>query len=278
MSTRKITSLTLLISFILLMLTSIMLYIAPHGRVAYWSDWHLWGFSRSEWVNLHLNLGVLFLVAFVFHFFFNLKVITAYLKNKAKELRFFTASFNLAFILTLTVCIGTYFMLPPMSLVLGLGEYISERADMKYGEPPYGHAELSSLKIFAKRVNLDLNKVRDLLDMKGIKVAGDSETIGDIARKNKMTAKELFEIMQPAIIPPPAGSSFPDAPPPGFGRKTLADVCAEYNLHIPAILHALNKNNVEADPDMTLREIGETNDMEAMAVFEILHEAASGTE
>ena len=39
----KITSLTAFLSFIFLLITSIVLYVVPHGRVAYWSDWRLWG-------------------------------------------------------------------------------------------------------------------------------------------------------------------------------------------------------------------------------------------
>jgi len=33
---RKITAMTMFVSFILLVLTSVILYIVPHGRVAYW--------------------------------------------------------------------------------------------------------------------------------------------------------------------------------------------------------------------------------------------------
>jgi hypothetical protein len=39
MKLRKITSLTALLSFVLMLVTSIILYIVPQGRVAYWADW-----------------------------------------------------------------------------------------------------------------------------------------------------------------------------------------------------------------------------------------------
>lgn len=275
MNIRKITSLTLFHSFVLLMLTSVILYIVPHGRVAYWSDWHLWGISKTEWGNLHINLGVLFLIAFVFHLYFNFKVIMAYLKNKAKELRVFTGSFNAAFLLTLLVCIGTYFMIPPMSYVIDLGNAITEKADVKYGEPPYGHAELSSLKIFSKRVNLDLNRAKELLDIAGIIYSGDKQPIGEIAKANKLTPKDMYEIMKPAEIKPEPGSSFPDAPPPGFGRNTLADICAEYNLHLPEILRALQNNNIKASAENSIKDIAEQNGQEPMNIFEIIYTAVT---
>ena len=54
MKIRKITSLTALVSFLLLILNSVILYIVPQGRVAYWSDWHLWGLNKTEWGNQHI--------------------------------------------------------------------------------------------------------------------------------------------------------------------------------------------------------------------------------
>jgi hypothetical protein len=105
----------MLVSFVLLILTSIILYIEPQGRVAYWSDWRLWGLSKTQWGDLHLNLGALFLLAGIFHLVYNWKAITAYLKDKARQLRIFTANFNLAVAVTLFVAAGTLLDIPPMS-------------------------------------------------------------------------------------------------------------------------------------------------------------------
>ena len=63
MELRKITSLTLLLSFVILVLTSIVLYIVPEGRVAYWSDWRLLWLSKTQWGDIHTNSGFLFLAA-----------------------------------------------------------------------------------------------------------------------------------------------------------------------------------------------------------------------
>jgi hypothetical protein len=55
----------------------------------------------------------------------------------------------------LVVGVGTYFQVPPMSTVIDFGESFKDAAAEKYGEPPYGHAELSSLKVFVKKMNLE---------------------------------------------------------------------------------------------------------------------------
>ena len=47
MNIRRITSLTALLTFILLILTAVILYIVPQGRIAYWANWQLWGLSKT---------------------------------------------------------------------------------------------------------------------------------------------------------------------------------------------------------------------------------------
>jgi len=113
MSVKKITSLTALLSFIVMAFTGIILYITPQGRVAYWSDWHLFGLTKSEWGDIHIGTGVLFIIAIGFHIWYNWKMILAYLKDKAKNLKIFTKDFNIALILTVVFVAGTYFQAPP---------------------------------------------------------------------------------------------------------------------------------------------------------------------
>ena len=73
MNMRKTTSLTALLSFILLMITIVVLYIVPQGRVAYWADWHLWEMGKEKWGNLHINFGLLFLLSVFLHVLRGLK-------------------------------------------------------------------------------------------------------------------------------------------------------------------------------------------------------------
>ena len=67
MNVRKITFLTALLAFTFLFITSIVLYIVPQGRVANWADWRLLGMSKTEWGNVHVNMGLLFIVSILLH-------------------------------------------------------------------------------------------------------------------------------------------------------------------------------------------------------------------
>ena len=274
MNIRKITSMTMFISFLFLVLTSVILYIVPQGRIAYWADWHLWGLTKVEWGNLHINLGFLFLFAGLLHMYYNWAPIKAYMKNKSRELKVFTPSFNVALLLTLIVGLGTYFEVPPMSTVINWGESIKDTAAEKYGEPPYGHAELSSLKLFAKKQNLDLDVAMELLEKANMKVTGSSDTLATIAAVNKVSPREVFTVIKSAEMVKEEGAtvSFPDSPMSGFGNKTLAALCSEYNLMFPVVRRGLAQKGVEVKAEMTIKEIAAANDKEPMAIFEILHE------
>lgn len=274
MHLRKIASLTALISFVLEMLTSVILYIVPQGRVAYWSDWRLWGLSKTQWGSLHVNLGLLFLIAICLHIYYNWNPIVAYLKNKGAELRVFTKDFTVALLLTLVFSLGTYWELPPFSTIISIGEQIKEAAAKKYGEPPYGHAELSSLLTFSKKVELDLDASLTRLAAAKIRVTDPGQSIADIARMNNLNPKAVYQ----AMLPPEQagqGKTLPTSPPAGFGKKSLADICQAYNLDIKAVLQGFADRRITAREAMSIKEIAAENNTSPMDIFELLRQVAN---
>jgi len=185
----------MLLSLVVLAVNSIILYVVPEGRIAYWADWRFLGLTKGDWGAQHTTVGVLFLIAGILHIFYNWKPIVAYMKNKARQIRIFTGSFNVALAVTAIFIVGTYYNIPPMSTILQISESVKDTAATEYGEPPYGHAESSSLKMFAKRENLDLEKSIRLLREAGLVVNGAEDTIKDIAGQNKLSPKAIHEIV-----------------------------------------------------------------------------------
>jgi len=272
MKMRTIISMTLFISFVLLVVTSIILYIVPHGRVAYWSDWHLWGLTKNQWGDLHINLGFLFLLTGILHIYLNWRPLLTAMKNRARQVIFFTPGFTVALIISLLVCTGTLLKVPPMSTVINLAENIKDKAAEKYGEPPYGHAELSSLRLFARRLGIDLDMALKLLQQRSIHFTGPSQTILEIAKENNLTPKQVYEIIKPALQSSRQKNGLPDTPPPGFGHRTLADICLKYHLDMPKILSGLARKKIIANPKQTIKEIAAANDMDPHALFTVLHD------
>jgi len=269
MKIRKITSLTAMVSFVVLLINSVVLYITPQGRVAYWADWHFWGLTKTEWGDQHIVIGVLFLLAVFLHIYYNWKPITSYLKNKAAQLKLFTREFNLALVLTVICIIGSYFTVPPFSWILDFGESIKDAAAVKYGEPPYGHAELSSLKGFSRRMNYDLAAGMARLKKAGIRFENEKQTLKEIAESNHLSPQQVFLALKP---PEDRARTqiMPDNPVPGTGKRTVNDICRTYGLDLNAVMKGLVDHHIQANADMTLKEIGIQNSRGPQEIYELI--------
>ncbi|WP_320170927.1 DUF4405 domain-containing protein [Maridesulfovibrio sp.] len=266
---RKITSLTSFFSIIVLTITSIVLYIVPHGRVAYWADWTLLGLSKDQWGDIHICTGVLFLAASILHIWLNWKPIIAYLRKKAGAANFSSPAFFISLAITLFVAVGALAGLPPMRQVLEFSSSIKMNGELKYGAPPYGHAELSSLAVFCKRTGLDVQKAAESLKNAGVKLASPGETIISIAGKAGITPKELHAIMlkdQPeaveAAVPAhepgstmKSGSAGVTGGGSGIGRMSLEMYCSRNNLDLDTALGILREKGAVVDKSTTIREI-----------------------
>ena len=280
MNIRKITSMTMLLSLVVLILNSVILYVVPEGRVAYWADWKFFGLTKGDWSAQHITVGFLFLFAGLLHIYFNWKPILAYMKNKARQVKVFTGSFNVALVLTAIFVLGTYYNIPPMSTILEISELAKDNASDTYGEPPYGHAESSSLKMFTKRENLDLEKSIKLLQEAGITINGPQDTLKDLANSSERSPQQIYEIIKPAVMAAESGqkaetAGFPDAPESGWGKKKLSEACDEYGLDLNRTIDGLTAIGMVAKAEMNIKEIAAANDIDPMGVFEALHEIAT---
>ena len=269
MSMRKITSLTSLVAFILLLLSSLILYIVPAGRVAYWTDWRLWGLSKESWGAVHINLGVLMLIAMVFHVYYNWGAIVSYLKNQKKELRILTPDFIVSAVITSLVVVGTLAGIPPLSSVIQLGEKISESANIKYGEPPYGHAELSAFSDFARNINVPLEQGLLKLEQAGIQVAGPGETIQSIAANNNIAPQALYLLIKPEAGA--ASAAMPETAPAGTGNRTLKQLCTIYQLDVAQIVDGLAQQGITAEPQQTMRAIAVAHSVDPHAIYAAIY-------
>ncbi len=276
MKIRKLTSLTVSLAFILMVLTSIVLYIVPQGRVAYWADWRLWGLTKTDWGNIHINMGLLFLIALFLHIYYNWKPLMSYLKNKAKQMKVFTPEFNVALVIMVVSIVGTYFLVPPFNWVMALNDNFKDAGAERYGEPPYGHAELSSLKTFSKKMNLDLEKSLTLLTQAGYPVESGEMTLEKIARMYNVPPQKIYETIKAAQViaeqQTEEKSLLPQSPPPGSGNLTLADFCTQFNLKMKLVVRELKKLGITATEKSTLKEIATVNGTSPIDIYESIKE------
>lgn len=274
---RKTVSLILLFSGIVELVTIGVLYVLPSGRVAYWTDYRLMGLDKTQWSNIHLTVGVLLLAASCFHLYYNWKPILSYLKSSKKRIQNISTESGIAFLFTLVVVGGTLLELPPMVYVIRFSEHITTSANQKYGEPPYGHAELSSLNLFAKKMNMDSSRAISLLRENDLDVQNGNETLLAIARNNQSTPQIIYEIIKPAIRDSTT-TSFPDSPYPGFGNTTIYEICKKYSLPVSLVLEALDDSKHSIRADATVKEAARQLQSSPMQLFERIKDVAAQRE
>jgi hypothetical protein len=189
------------------------------------------------------------------------------LKNRAKEFRLFTKEFNVALLVTLAFTLGTFFEIPPFSAILELGESISAEANAFYGEPPYGHAELSSMQTFTRKMEIDLTTSIKRLKNAGLEIMNSSQTLKEIAQANNVSPNDIYLIISPLEE---REKTFPKEPPAGLGKRPLIDLCQEYSISIKSVLSILADNNIDAKETMSIKEIAELTNKDPFTVYELI--------
>ncbi|MBN2645777.1 MAG: DUF4405 domain-containing protein [Desulfuromonadaceae bacterium] len=266
---RKIISLTAFLSFLLLLLTSFVLLIMPHGRVTYWANWTFWGLAKDEWDALHLNLGLLFLAVGLWHTVLNWGAIVRYLSAVPGKL--LSPSFHAALLITLSFCLGTYLQVVPFSWGPELAGWLKERGTRIYGDPPYGHAELSPLSMLVRNTGLDAEAVRERIDAEKLVIVSWEAPVKELAAANGLSPQQFFERLQPAVVPGQV-QPLPPVAPVGIGKRPLAEICRQYDLPVEAVVRMLEQRGFPAlQPQWTLKDMASRYETTPMAVYEQLH-------
>jgi len=123
---RALVALLLFGAGFLLMISGIVLYLAPSGRVAKSIEWRLLGLDKDQWEALHTAFGIVFLVLFGFHLKYNWRSILAYARKKLAGALRLRTELVWATVLTLTLTLIAIFDLPPMRQVMALGEGMTD--------------------------------------------------------------------------------------------------------------------------------------------------------
>jgi hypothetical protein len=191
---RSYVSISLLLSFIVIAVSGVVLYLAPPGRIARWISWIMLGFSRRQWEDLHTLFSYLFILLGIFHLFlFNWKLFFSYLRskltrkiNRGRELVFAVATFVIIFVFTLA-------QWPPIYSVMDLGDTLSSGWAEKRGSPPVPHAEEMTIdEISSELMKTDpavvLRKIAEL----GYSVDGGDQTLEAVAIQNGIAPSVLF--------------------------------------------------------------------------------------
>ncbi len=271
---KKITSLTLGFSFLIMSYTGIMLYFVPKGKVAYWADWHLFGLSKTQYGDIHTTSMVTFLFFGILHIYYNWKPIVSYLKDTNKKISFTKKEFLIAFGLNTVFVVGTLFMIQPFKAFLDLEASIKDSWTKEYGEPPYGHAEETKLRIFCRKLDIDYNEASKILTSNNIIFKGD-DTLLDIGKKNNISPSYIFKLIKTTTTTQKDTNKFLTKEssniPSRLGRKTLQELSDMKKIELDEAITTLKAKGLsDVSSDSRIKNIADELDMMPIDVYKLL--------
>jgi len=278
---RGFVSLLTAFSFLFAFISGIILYFTPQGRIAYWINWKFLGLTKTDWTNMHIIFCIIFMLTAFFHLYYNWNVLINYIYSKAKKALNLRKELAVVCAIVILSFIGSLKPFPPFNFLLDLSDYLKNAwiKSPEY-EPPFGHAELLSLEEFSKRRDIDLNHATTALTQKGIKINSTKESIGLIAKNNKLSPLQIYEILKPlegkitSVDSKPLEKSeikqaktskwtrdeiIKEFEGKGLGKKTFKQICTENKIDLQKTLAKLKNKGINAKEMDTLREIADKN-------------------
>ena len=135
-SWRILTSYTLFLSFMILLISGVILYVYP-GISASGFVSNFGGLTKPAWLNQHIIFSLVFTLFALYHLFFvNRTTFLSYLTKKKAEGFRRPAELLVTVIVTSCVAIGTYAHFQPSSSVLTSGKEIASSQELLDDEVP----------------------------------------------------------------------------------------------------------------------------------------------
>jgi len=304
MKSRRVVTLTVLLSFVVLALSGLLLFVSPQGRVAYWSRWTLLGLTKEQVAAVHTTVMVLFLAAAIWHVVLNWRPIVGYLRNRSKQIRVLTPELGVALALTGLFVVGPLAGVFPFRQYLDAGEQLKASWEVESGSPPWGHAEESTLARYCQRMEdlersdnqrliaIDCDAAVEALRAQGLTVESTEQRIVDIAEANGTTPQAVSTIVLGVarpLTPEEAAARIQAATATGtearfkrpasrLGQLTLASYAEQYGYDLAEIQSILTTAGYELDPEARLRDEANRLGTDPEGIFEVLNGQRAGAE
>lgn len=253
---RAFTSFYVVISFLIISTSGIILYITPPGRVAYWSQWTLFGLTKEQWQAIHTIFTLLFIVAVAVHLYFNWKVLLSYLRSRLNEGMKRRKELTLSLVVAGGVLLFTAMNFPPFSAVMVLGDDLSNSWLTPQDEPPVPHAELLTLEQFSQKTGVSLSNILGRLGAQGLAVDSTTILVKHLAVQYNLTPAQLYSRMRTSEDPKPALTEGG-----GYGRKTVAQIAEQLGLPVQVAIERLHNHSIGADAGSVIRDLASKHDM-----------------
>lgn len=260
--TRALASLLTAMSFLVMTVSGIVLYVVPVGRIASWIDWRFLGLGKTDWGNLHIISCFLFMLAAAVHIWLNIRPLLAYIRQRAADSLFMRREALVACAVTLLFVVGSVGRIPPLSFVLDLNTYLKGIWNPTTAlEPPFGHAEQLPLHLFFQKSGINGELAKAELADRGIRLRSEKDSLEQIARANDTTPLEIYRVLKlyeqkPAAV---SGTLVPLAEKKGLGKMNLLQWCSENSITEQQAVSFLQRQGMNVQAGQSLKEIATHN-------------------
>jgi len=194
--TRGFTSFLAALCFLVVVVSGVILYFTPQGRVAHWTDWRIFGLDKEQWSAVHINCCLLFVIATIVHIYFNWSALWRYIKKKTAVRLNLKWELLIAVILCVIVVVGTLYSIPPFGTIMKWSDDIELYWERTSPRHPYPHAEESTLDDFAWRIGVASDDLAQALRFEEFDVSDMTITIGELARQKGVPPSGVFEAIK----------------------------------------------------------------------------------
>ena len=119
---RSFVSIMMVGCLLLFTLSGAALFASPSGQFAHLTAWSLLGLAKGQWEALHIAFGFLWIPLAVVHLAFNLRVVSSYLRDRARKA--FVGRRELVAAVAVTAFLGaaSAYDLPPVTQLMAWGD------------------------------------------------------------------------------------------------------------------------------------------------------------
>lgn len=283
------TSVMLTASSLVLLASGVVLFAAPPGRVANWSNWRILGLTKHDWSGLHVWFATVFVLVALVHLVFNVRLLVNYFRSRRTRRFALRWEWAVALALCGLVLAGTRRDWPPFSSLLAFNERVKQSWEDPRAQAPIPHAELLTLEALSSQNGVPYETAVERLEANGATGARPDIVVEDFARINALTPQRVFEIIQGPRARGGGGggrggtSGVTGTGSPedrgsgargggggfgrggggggggGAGRMTIEQYCADQQIDIEKAISLLKAKGVHAAPNQTLREVAQEN-------------------
>jgi len=280
---RGLTSLLTLAGFLIMSVTGLVLYVVPQGRIAYWTNWTFLGLTKSNWGDIHILSSILFVVVGILHIYFNWKPLMGYLRDRIRGGVKLKKEIAVSVAVMVLITASGIYRLPPLSYLIALNETIKEAwIASKEHEPPFGHAELLSLRVFCKKTGLGFEAARDELRRRGLRGVAADRTLEQIARDNGVSPLEIYRMIKDhKKLEAPPKDREPTSPPraftpqsveerfagTGLGNLSLVDIGEKVGLDGGMLLRRLQTKGIKGSGEESLKTLASRSGLAPLEVL-----------